>query len=111
MAKKLERIYRKGPITAAEANEDAEIRRQVQAEFPPIERGGNRLSTDESRTKISGLLKRCIRDSGKSVEMIARESGLSELLIRSFLAGERDIHVATADKLAESLGLNLTATS
>jgi hypothetical protein len=67
MAKKLERIFREQPLTPAEAAQDAEIQRKVEAEFPPLARSGNNLPPDEGQAKISGLLKRCIRDSGKSV--------------------------------------------
>ena len=38
---------------------------------------------------------------------IAKRAGVSQIVISRFLSGERDIRVATADKLAEVLGLKL----
>jgi transcriptional regulator with XRE-family HTH domain len=54
-------------------------------------------------------LKQAIRDSGRPVESVASDAGLSPALVAGFMAGERDIHMATADKLAQALGLEVTA--
>jgi len=52
-------------------------------------------------------LREAIRSSGKSVYQIAKEADVSQIVISRFLSGERDIRMATADKLAETLGITL----
>jgi transcriptional regulator with XRE-family HTH domain len=54
---------------------------------------------------LSEALKRAIRQSDKSVYQIAKEADVSPIVISRFLSGERDIRLATADRLAETLGL------
>jgi transcriptional regulator with XRE-family HTH domain len=56
---------------------------------------------------IAESLKQAIRGSGRSVYQIAKESGIAQIVIARFLSGERDIRVATADKLARALNLQL----
>jgi len=108
MAKKLDRVYRDRHLTPEEAARDAEIRRNVVEEYPPSRpTGADNLLALERQSSLSGLLKRTIRESGRSVEEIASDAGLPTALVIRFLSGERDIHMATADKLAESLGLKL----
>ena len=38
---------------------------------------------------------------------MAKAAGVSQIVISRFLSGERDIRMATADKLAGALGLKL----
>lgn len=59
------------------------------------------------KTSISEQLKTAIAASGKSVYGLAKESGIAHPVILRFIAGERDIRMASADKLAETLGLEL----
>lgn len=59
------------------------------------------------RDTISEALKRAIRDSGKSVYQLAKESGVSHPVLFRFLSGERDIRLATADKLAAALEIEV----
>ena len=40
---------------------------------------------------------------------IAQDAGVSQIVLSRFLSGERDIRMATADKLAEALGLKLAS--
>jgi plasmid maintenance system antidote protein VapI len=42
---------------------------------------------------------------------IAQAAGVSQIVISRFISGERDIRMATADKLAEALGLTLATAS
>ena len=46
------------------------------------------------------------RYAGESLE-VAQQAGVSQIVILRFLSGERDIRMATADKLAGALGLKL----
>jgi transcriptional regulator with XRE-family HTH domain len=56
-------------------------------------------------------LSQTVNSSGKSLAQICKETGVSEVLLARYLAGECDIHMTTADKLAEGLGLKLTIMS
>lgn len=61
---------------------------------------------------ISGELKTAIKKSGQTVYEIAKASGITESAIHRFLSDDpkthRDIRLeATADRLAEYLGLKL----
>ena len=105
MSSKLERIFRNRHLTTAEVAHDEEVRRAVQAEFPPAN------TSHESRSDSLGeALRKAIRDSTQPADEIAEKAHLSPLALSKFFAGERDIHLETADRLAEALG-NKLATS
>lgn len=100
--KKLQRVFRDRRLTPDEVAADNRVREQVKAEFPPLRRHSR-----PQTSSLSELLKQSIRESAKSIDTIARETGVSSVLIASFLSGDRDIHLTTADKLAHSLGLEV----
>ncbi len=60
------------------------------------------------RKPIPERLRVAIRDSGKTVYRIAKESGVAHPVILRFLSGERDIRLETAERLAAVLNLQLT---
>lgn len=91
---------RSGRLSPADAARDRELRGKVQAEFPPKP---PRAIPDP----LSEALKRSIRASEMTVYEIAKRSGVSQIVISRFLSGERDIRMATADRLADVLGLKL----
>lgn len=100
---KLKRTLRSGHLSAEEAARDEELRRKVQEEFPPARSGA--LPAADS---ISEALKKAIRESGRPVDEICRDAGVSQNLIDEFLSGRRGIQIAAADRLASVLGLKLT---
>ncbi len=100
--KKLERVIRTRRLTPEEAARDREIRRKVEEEFPPL-----RPSPSPGPHGLSEALRKAIRQCGKSVYQIAKEADVSPIVISRFLSGERDIRLATADKVAEALGFTL----
>ena len=104
MGKKLQRVFRNRHLTPDEIAADRELRGKVEREYPP-KNATNAVQSDS----LSELLRRSIRDSGRSVEEIASDAGVSPIVIARFVSGERDIHMATADRLARSLGLEVTA--
>jgi hypothetical protein len=104
MESKLIRSIRTRPLTAKEAARDHAAREAVASEFPP-----RRAAASRQPAALGELLKQAIRDSGRPVESVASDAGLSPALVAGFMAGERDIHMATADKLAQALGLEVTA--
>ena len=101
--RELQRVIRKPPLTAEEVAKDQEIRRKVQEEFPPSPH-----AMEPIMPSIADTLKHAISASDRSVYQIAKESGISQIVITRFLSGERDIRMATADKLARVLSLQLT---
>lgn len=103
MEKKLKRLFRDRRLTPDEIAADDDVRRKVEAEFPP----GKTASLGRS-SALSDLLKESLRESGRSIEDIARDANLSPQLLAQFLAGERDIRMATADRLAGILGLKVS---
>ena len=110
MGKKLERVFRDRPLTAEERAEDAEVRQEVEREFPPSQPVGNGIVPTVGRaSSLSELLRRAIRESGRATDDIARQAGVSPVLVAQFLSGERDIHMMTADKLADAMGLKISA--
>jgi plasmid maintenance system antidote protein VapI len=56
----------------------------------------------------SEALKRAILKSGQTRYRVAKEAGISWPTLDRFLRGERDIYMATADRLCAYLGLELT---
>ncbi len=112
MGRKLERHFRDRPLTPAEAASDADVREKIRQEYPP----GNPAITGpvplvNRPSSFSELLKSAIRESGKSVDEIAAGAGVATELVAQFIAGERDIHVVTAEKLARAVGLKLRCAS
>ena len=100
--KKIERVIGTHRLTPEEIARDQEIRRKVQEEFPPAP-----ASPRAGPHRVSEALRKSIRDSGKSVYQIAKEADVSPIVISRFLSGERDIRLATADKVAEALELTV----
>jgi plasmid stabilization system protein ParE len=105
MGKNIDRVFRGRRLSAEEVAQDEAVRRQVQAEFPPAPPGGR------ASGRLSQALKDALRASDKSLYQIAQDAGVSQIVIARFLAGERDIRMATADRLAEVLGLRLASTA
>ncbi len=59
--------------------------------------------------QISAVLRKAIEASELSIHALAQASGVSHPIILRFLSGERDIRLATADKLAATLGVRVQA--
>jgi hypothetical protein len=100
MSKKIERVFRQGRLSPEDVARDEEVRRKVQEEFPPAPSGS-------SAGPLSQALRDALRASDKSMEQIAQDAGVAPVVLSRFVSGESDIRMATADKLAEALGLRL----
>ncbi len=101
MAKKVwKRVFRAGKLTPAEVARDQKLRRLIQAEFPPLPRRPIPRS-------LSASLKKAMKHSHKTSYQLAKEAGVSPIMVSRFLSGKRDIRLATADWLAYVLGLKL----
>src|SRR5213595_3741591 len=101
MSKKIERVFRAGRLSGEEVARDEEVRRKVQSEFPPAAQSGS------ASGRLSQALRDALRTSDKTMYQIAQDAGVSQIVVSRFVSGERDIRMATADKLAEALGLKL----
>jgi len=100
--RELKRVVRTGKLTPKQIARDREIRRKVRAEFPP-------LAQETVPGLLSESLKEAIRRSNMTVYQICKEAGISQIMVSRFVSGERDIRMATADKLASVLELRVTA--
>jgi len=103
--KKFKRITRSTPLSPAEAARDRDLRQKIMQEFPPAP------PTKPESGAISDALRAAVKSSSKSVYQICKESGISQIVVSRFLSGERDIRLATADRLAQALGLGVTTGS
>ena len=99
---RFKRVQRTGRLSAEEAARDREIRRKVMKEFPPLE--GEPIAP-----LLSDPLREAINSSGKSVRRLAKEATVSEVVLQQFLDGERDLRLATAERLVSILALKLVA--
>jgi ribosome-binding protein aMBF1 (putative translation factor) len=99
-SKKLTRMTRGSKLVTEQAARDREARRRIQEEFPPV-------PEQPIPDSVSNALKRTIQTSDMTVYEIAKRARVSQIIISRFLSGERDIRMATADKLAQVLALKL----
>lgn len=58
---------------------------------------------------MTEVIKRAIRDRGENVTRLAKGAGVPQPVLHRFVAGERDLTLRTAEKLAAYLGLELRA--
>jgi hypothetical protein len=97
--KTFKRVVRDRHLTPEEAAADDDVRRKVMQEYPPARPAAPQAGA------ISDALRTAIQASPKSVYQICKEAGLSQIVVSRFLSGERDIRLATADRLAKALGI------
>jgi hypothetical protein len=99
--KQFKRVTRSSPHSGEEAARERERRRKIMEEFPPLERA------EPVAGGISDALRSAIQQSPKSVYQICKDAGISQIVVSRFLSGERDVRLATADRLAKTLGIEL----
>ena len=97
--KQFKRAVRSSPLTPEEAAREKERRQKIMAEFPLLEPAAAEPGG------ISDSLRTAIKESPESVYQISKDAGISQIVLSRFLSGERDIRLATADRLARALGL------
>lgn len=101
MSERIERVFRDRRLSPEEVAEDNRVRRQVEQEYPPSP------PVKQAAGRISESLRESIRASGKTVDEVSAAAHVSPAVVTQFLGGQRDIHLATADRIAETLGLTL----
>jgi hypothetical protein len=99
--KKFQRLTRATHLTPEEAARDNELRKKIMEEFPPAAPPRPEVGA------LSDALRTAIMSSPKSVYQICKDSGISQIVVSRFLSGERDIRLATADRLARILGITV----
>jgi hypothetical protein len=95
-------VRRVGKVPTDQAARDAENRSKLQAEFPPLEPAS-------STPILSEPLREAIIRSRKSIRRLATEAKVSQVVLEQFMSGQRDLRLATAERLASLLGLRLVA--
>ena len=98
----MKRVFRKGKLKAEQVARERKLRGLIQPEFRPLPRPPIPRS-------LSASLKKAIRQSAKTSYQLAKEAGVSQIMVSRFVPGKRDIRLATADRLAHVLGLKLVA--
>jgi len=66
-----------------------------------------RTATPREGSPLIGVLKQTIRDSGLSLNELAKRSGVDDSQLSRFLRGERDISLSATEKLVQFFGLKL----
>lgn len=59
-------------------------------------------------SKLSDLLRLCVRHDGRPLAVIARAAGLSPSDLSRFMRGEQGMHLDSADRIAAVLGFRWT---
>jgi plasmid maintenance system antidote protein VapI len=65
---------------------------------------------NRSRLSLAEALTKAVQDTGKSVYAVAKASGVAQAVLHRFLAGQRGLTLATAERLCAYLGLELQPT-
>jgi hypothetical protein len=81
MAKKVwRRMFRTGKLTPEQVARDRKLRRLIEAEFPPLRRPAVPRS-------LSAALKKAMKQSPKTTYQVAKEAGVSQIMVSRFLSG------------------------
>jgi plasmid maintenance system antidote protein VapI len=62
-----------------------------------------------ARPTMPDVLRRAVRESGRSVNAVAKAAGVAQPVLYRFMTGERDLTLDTAQRLADYFGLELRA--
>ena len=66
------------------------------------------MAKEKKETGLIGQIKEAIRDSGKTLYRIGKESSVGPDRLSRFMRGERSLSLEAAEKICEALGLRLT---
>jgi len=101
MAKDIHRIVR--PLTADEKTRHAEVREQVEREFPPVEKKQH----EPVRLGIIAELRMARKAQGLTYEAVAKEAGLPDANTVKDVEYGRDTSLSSIEPIARALGLKL----
>lgn len=83
-------------------------RRQIEVELPSLIASDQIRKEARDEPTLSGELRRAIHSSSRSLAEIAASAGIPPLALDEFLTGERTIRSDVLDRLARSLGFELS---
>lgn len=83
-------------------------RRQIARELPALVAGDRMRREAGEEPTLSGELRRAIHANRMSLAQIAARAAITPLALDEFLTGERTLRSDVLDRLATSLGLELT---
>jgi plasmid maintenance system antidote protein VapI len=64
-------------------------------------------ASNKTTRTLATILREAIAQSGKSINDLARSAGVPQPVLHRFAKGERDLKLATADKLLDFFGLEV----
>jgi len=95
-------------LTPAEQERLAEYRRQIAEELPDLQARDQMRKDARQESTLSGELRRAIHESDVSLAEIATRAGITPIMLDDFLTGERTLRSDVIDRLASSLGYELS---
>jgi hypothetical protein len=96
-------------LTAQEKARLSRNRRRIEQEMPELVAGDQMRNEARNEPTLSGELRRAIHSSPMSLADIAAHAAVTPLALDEFLTGERTLRSDVLDRLATSLGLELSA--
>jgi transcriptional regulator with XRE-family HTH domain len=69
------------------------------------------MAMKAKRTKLSDQLRQAIDASGKSRYQVCKETGIGQPTLSRFMHGQGGLSIDSLDRLADCLGLDITARS
>jgi ribosome-binding protein aMBF1 (putative translation factor) len=101
MAKEIRRVVRAG--TVDERASHAEVRRQVEQEFPPLDPARE----PSAKNRIAAAIRKARQDQGLTWETVAENAGIpNPMMVRDIEYG-RDAKLSNVEAVAKALGLTL----
>jgi transcriptional regulator with XRE-family HTH domain len=96
-------------LTAAEQERLAEYRKQIAEELPELQARDQMRKDARQESTLSGELRRAIHESDASLAEIATRAGITPIMLDDFLTGERTLRSDIMDRLASTLGYELSS--
>jgi hypothetical protein len=101
MAKRLKRVIRKA--APAERTRQAEIRRQVQTEFPPL----TPAREPSVKNRIAAAIRQARKNQGLTWYAVAKRAGIANPNTVRDIEFGRDARLSNVEAVAAALGLKL----
>jgi hypothetical protein len=100
-------------MSAREVPKDllAEIERDrklIEQELPELADRDDRMREAADEDTLSGHLRRAIHQSRRPLRDIAREAGVTSIVLCDFLEGERTLRSDVLDRLAQAVGVTIS---
>jgi hypothetical protein len=96
-------------LNPAEQKRLAEYRRQIAEELPELQARDQMRADARRESTVSGELRRAIHESDVSLAEIATRAGITPIMLDDFLTGERTLRSDVIDRLASTLGYEMSS--